>query len=131
MKTRLIATLTALTLTALAGTSVRAEDSEATLEWQKPGYVMDVIVVTAPRPKIVTAIETADQATDATATATATENVELAWQQPGYVEEVVIAKASRSEVLAEARKAAIKAALARQAYFKDRVGASALGAPGR
>jgi len=56
MKTRLIATVSALMLTALAGTSVRAGDAEATLAWQQPGYVMEVVVVTASRSEVLAAV---------------------------------------------------------------------------
>lgn len=86
MKTRPIATLSALSLGALAGVSARAEDTVAELAWQQPGYVMEVVVVTAPRPK-APVVEARNF--DAT----------LAWQQPGYVEEVVVVRASRSAVL--------------------------------
>jgi len=88
MKTRLIATLTALTLSIAAGTSARAE-GEAVLEWQQPGYVMEVVTVTAERPS-VGAEETAASNADGT----------LAWQQPGYVMEVVVTTASRNDLLA-------------------------------
>lgn len=123
MKTRLIATLTAFALAALAGTSAGAEDSGVTLEWQQPGYVMDVIVVTAQRPQTASAVEETDAVT--------TESGALAWQQPGYVTEVVIATASRSEVLAQARRAAIKAALARDALIQGGAKWNALGFPSR
>jgi len=89
MKTRLIATLSTLSLAALAGASAKAEDAANELAWQQPGYVMEVVVVTAPRLKApVAAAETSDAT--------------LAWQQPGYIQEVVVATASRSEVLAAA-----------------------------
>jgi hypothetical protein len=89
MKTRLIATLSALSLSAFAGVSARAEDVGTALAWQQPGYVMEVVVATAPRPTpVVRAVPTLDGT--------------LAWQEPGYVEEVVVVKASRSEVLAAA-----------------------------
>jgi hypothetical protein len=123
MKTRLITTLAAITLAAFAGTSARADESGVTLEWQQPGYVMDVIVVTAPRPQIAALTEEVEAA--------ATEEVALAWQQPGYVQEVVIAKASRSEVLAQARRAAIEAALARDALFRSGASWTTLGTPTR
>jgi hypothetical protein len=89
MNTRLIATLSALSLSAFAGVSARAEDVGTQLAWQQPGYVMEVVVATAPRPtQVVREVPTLDGT--------------LAWQQPGYVEEVVVAKATRSEVLAAA-----------------------------
>jgi hypothetical protein len=110
MKTRTIATLTALTLAAFAGTSARAEDSAVTLEWQQPGYVMDVVVVTAPRPTAMT-IAAAPAATATGATPT------LARLEPGYVEEVVVVTASRSQAIAEYREAARQAVLARAALM--------------
>jgi hypothetical protein len=88
MKTRLIATLSALSLSAFAGVSANADEATSELAWQQPGYVTEVVIVTASRPQ-------------APAPAAATDGV-LAWQEPGYVEEVVIVKASRREVLAAA-----------------------------
>lgn len=120
MKTRKFATLTALTLSAFAGTSALAEDSGVVLEWQQPGYVMEVVIVTAPRPTI-----TQDNAEDATG------EVTLAWQQAGYVEEVVIVRANRSEVLAQARADAIRAAIARGEATQGTAWKNVLGAPPR
>ena len=88
MKTRLIATLSALSLSAFAGVSAKAEEASAELAWQQPGYVMEVVVVTAKRPAVAAVAETSD--------------APLAWQEPGYVQEVVVVRASRSEVLAAA-----------------------------
>jgi hypothetical protein len=79
MKAKLIPSLFALTLTAFAGTTAQAGESQATLAWQEPGYVMEVVIATAPR-------------------------VTLASEQPGYVEEVVVVTASRSEMLAARRE---------------------------
>ncbi|HUF73061.1 MAG TPA: hypothetical protein VMR74_09200 [Gammaproteobacteria bacterium] len=90
MNTRLIATLSALSLSAFAGVSANAEQATSELAWQQPGYVTEVVIVTAPRPK---APEPAMAAADGV----------LAWQEPGYVEEVVVVMASRREVLAAAR----------------------------
>lgn len=86
MKTRLIAVLSALSISAFASVSARAGDAGDELAWQQPGYVMEVVVVTAPRPKAPVAEARTSDAT-------------LAWQQPGYVEEVVVARASRSAIL--------------------------------
>jgi hypothetical protein len=79
MKAKLIPSLFALTLTTFAGAAAHADDSQATLAWQEPGYVMEVVVATAPR-------------------------VTLASEQPGYVGEVVVVTASRSEALAARRE---------------------------
>lgn len=98
MKTRLIATLTALTLTGFAGTSAHADDNEVVLEWQQPGYVMEVVRVTAKRPEATPASGTEAALTEETAVTT---DVLPAWQQPGYEPEVVVVTASRSEVLAK------------------------------
>ena len=115
MKTGLFTTLSAVTLILSAATAVQADDTGGTLEWQQPGYVMDVIIVTAPRPALPTV--TAEAAT-------------LAWQEPDYVTEVVIVQASRAEVLAEFRAAARESARARQAIFA-RGAWNAMGAPVR
>ena len=123
MNIRLIATLTTLSLTALASTSLRAEDAEVTLEWQKPGYVMDVIVVSTPRLLVEPEAVAVDSA--------ATGEVALAWQEAGYVLEVVVATASRSEVLAAARKTAMLAALERGGSFRNGAGWSGFAARGR
>jgi hypothetical protein len=92
MKARLIPSLIALTLTAFAGAAAKADETTATLAWQEPGYVMDVVVATAPRVtpavKPSTAVETSD-----------------------YVGEVVVVTASRSDVL-EARRELFAAAAA-------------------
>jgi hypothetical protein len=117
MKTRTIATLTALTLAAFAGTSARAEDTAVTLEWQQPGYVMDVVVVTAPRPTAV--MHTAAPAATAHAAAAPGETSTLARLEPGYVEEVVVVTASRSEAIAELRAAARQIAMARAALMSQ------------
>ncbi len=111
MNTRLIATLTALSLTALAGANAHADESTVTLAWQQPGYVEEVVVVKAKRP------ETAATVTETTAAAVATDAT-LAWQEPGYVEDVVIARASRSEVLAAYRSAIFEAARERQGLIR-------------
>lgn len=122
MKTRLIATLTALTLTAWAGTSARAEETALAPEWQQPGYVMDVVIVKAKRPQTTFAIPAA---------AADTSGVELASEQDGYVMDVVIVRASRSQALAEVRAAARQAALARQELFRNGAIWQTLGAPAR
>jgi hypothetical protein len=111
MKTRVFATLTALTLAGYAATAAHAEESAATLAWQESGYIMDVIVVTTPRSEVAAA--------------------SLAWQEPDYVTEVVVTKASRSEVLAEAWAAARDAALVRQAAFVRGRTQHSLGMPTR
>jgi hypothetical protein len=130
MKTRLFASLTALTLSAFAGTSAQAEDSAVTLEWQRPGYVMDVVVVTAPRP---TAASAQAQANAGTQDIAATGTVALAWQEPAYVEEVVVVTASRSAVLAEFRAATREAWIARAALTAPATGSwkNWAGAPAR
>ena len=97
MKTRLTATLTALTLTSFAGTSAHADDNEIVLEWQQPGYVMDVVRVTAKRPDATPASGTEAALTEDTAVTT---EVMPAWQEPGYEPEVIVVTASRSEALA-------------------------------
>lgn len=86
MKAKLIPSLFALTLTTFVGATAQADDSEATLAWQQPGYVMEVVIATAPR-------------------------VTLASEQSDYVGEVVVVTASRSEALA-ARREMIAAAAA-------------------
>ena len=86
MTTKTLTTLSALMLAAFAGTQAAAEERDAELAWQQPGYVMEVVVVTAPRPKNAGVAESTADAT-------------LAWQQPGYTQEVVIVRASRREVL--------------------------------
>ena len=88
MKTRLITALTALTLTGLTSAAALADTDSESLAWQQPGYVEEVVIVTAPRPTQVLRVSA---------------DTPLASQQPGYVEEVVIVRASRSEVLANAR----------------------------
>jgi hypothetical protein len=89
MRAKLITSLSALTLTTFAGAAAQADEAAATLAWQEPGYVMEVVIATAPRLSISS---TATPDTDAT----------LAWQAPGYVQEVVVATASRSEIMAAA-----------------------------
>lgn len=89
MNARLIATLSALPLTAFAGVSAASEDVGVELAWQQPGYVTEVVIATAPRPK-------------APAAGTEATDISLARLEPGYVEEVVVVRASRSEVLAAA-----------------------------
>jgi len=79
MKARLIPSLFALTLTAFAGATAQADDGQAILASQQPGYVMEVVIATAPR-------------------------VTIASEQPGYVQEVVVVTASRSEALATRRE---------------------------
>lgn len=79
MKAKLIPSLFALTLTAFTGTTAQAEEGQAKPAWQEPGYVMEVVIATAPR-------------------------VTLASEQTDYVGEVVIVTASRSEVLAARRE---------------------------
>ena len=69
----------------LAATAVNAEQG-ATLAWQQPGYVEEVVIVTAPRPAVQVASAQSD-------------DVELAWQQPGYIQDVVVVSANRDEVL--------------------------------
>jgi hypothetical protein len=111
MKTRLIAISTALTLAAALVLPAHADtsDSAVTPAWQEPGYVMEIVVVTAKRPKLIDPELTTGMGEAAGETAdaeqSASEEVELAWQQPGYVQEVVVVTASRSEVLANARRA--------------------------
>lgn len=106
MKNRLIATLTALSLTAVAGATAQA--AEPVLAWQEPGYVGEAVIVTARRPASFAA-----GAEIVYADPTAESDQTLARKEPGYVMEVVIASASRSEVLAEAREAMLEAARAR------------------
>ena len=69
----------------LAASTVNAGDA-ATLAWQQPGYVEEVVIVTAPRLAVRVASEQAN-------------DVELAWQQPGYIQDVVVVSANRDEVL--------------------------------
>jgi hypothetical protein len=97
MKAKLITILSALMLTAFAGTSAHAEEADVKLAWQEPGYVIEVVYATAPRLRAKTA--PTRSYTDASGS---TETSALAWQEPGYEEEVVIVKASRSDVLAAA-----------------------------
>jgi hypothetical protein len=125
MKTRLFTTLTALTLSAFAGTSAFAEESGVTLEWQQPGYVMDVVVVTAPRPATIAQ----DVAIAQDEAQSVTDEATPAWQEAGYVQEVVIVTASRSEMLAQARADAIEAAIARQKAVRGTAWRNALGTP--
>ncbi len=87
MKARLIAALFTFTLTTLVGASVHAEEGDAKLACNQPGYVMEIVIVSTPHLGVPTALAL-------------TEKVGLAWQEPGYVQEVVVVKASRSEVLA-------------------------------
>lgn len=98
MNTRLIATLTALTLAAFAGTSARADDSDVTLEWQQPGYVVEVITVTAKRPQLTPEAGTDAAIKEETAVTT---DVTPAWQEPGYEPELLVVTASRSQVLTD------------------------------
>jgi hypothetical protein len=79
MKAKLIPSLLALTLTTFAGAAAHADGDQATLAWQEPGYVMEVVIATAPR-------------------------VKLASEPTDYVGEVVVVTASRSEVLAARRE---------------------------
>jgi hypothetical protein len=104
MKTRLIALSTVLTLAAAVALPARADTSEVTPAWQEPGYVMEVVVVTAKRPKMLDDALIAGQAASNDTDEAADEDVTLAWQEPGYVEEVVVVTAKRSEVLANARR---------------------------
>jgi len=99
MKTRLIATLTALTLAAGAGASALADETGVTLEWQKPGYEMEVVRATAKRPELLPAVGTEAEITDEVAVTT---DVTPAWQEPGYEPELIVVTASRSEALAQA-----------------------------
>jgi hypothetical protein len=98
MKTRLITALTALTLAAGAAASARADESGVMLEWQKPGYVMDVVRVTAKRSDF-----TPDAGTQAAVReeAAVTTDVTPAWQEPGYEPELIVVTASRSEAQAK------------------------------
>jgi len=86
MNARPLTALAALTLSVFCASVGSADEGEALLAWQEPGYVMEVVIATAPRPKMATEAEAGEAAT-------------LAWQEPGYVEEVVIVTASRSEAL--------------------------------
>jgi hypothetical protein len=107
MKTRTIATLTALTLTAFAGTSARAGDAAVTLA--QPGEDIEIIVVTAKRPATLIsddAYTTETAAVAATPAPAATGAVTMAWQEPGFVEEVIVVTASRGEALAAMREVA-------------------------
>ena len=79
MNAKLIPGLLALTLTAFAGTAAHADEDQVTPAWQEPGYVMEVVIATAPR-------------------------VTLATEPSDYVGEVVIVTASRSELLAARRE---------------------------
>lgn len=97
MKAKLITILSALTLTAFASASAQADEAEPKLAWQEPGYVMEIVIATAPRPP-VRAESAMPDAADPAGTSI------LAWQEPGYEEEVVVVKASRSEVLATHRE---------------------------
>ena len=107
MKTRLIAALTALGLVAALASTARADTSAGTLAWQEPGYVMEVVMVSAPRSATVPA-----------------------YAEPGYVMEVVVVTASRGEAIARAREAAREAALMRQELLGDEV-LNVVGAPAR
>ena len=106
MKTRLITTLGLLMLGPALGLTAHADES--LLAWQEPGYVEEIVIVTASRP---TAIATPV----VYAALNADSEVTLAWQEPGYVGEVVIVSASRSEVLARAREALREAGIVRDA----------------
>jgi len=117
MKIRKIATLSTLMLTAVAGTKAFAEEPVA-LAWQEPGYVMDVVVATAPRPTMVIYADEAALADPA-----------LAWKEPGYVMDVVVARASRSEALARVRAAETRVALIREALGAEGVVGPTLGVP--
>ena len=125
MKTRLIATLTALTLAATAGTTALADEATVDLAWQQPGYVMDVVYATAPR------IRPAVAAVAAPAEVVNADGGVLASEQEGYVMDVVVVRASRSEVLANAREAARQAALSRQELIRSGAFWNVLGAPAR
>ncbi|MGD8340499.1 MAG: hypothetical protein PVH89_06925 [Gammaproteobacteria bacterium] len=89
MNARTLTTLSALVLTGFTSSIATAGDSNIELAWQQPGYVEEVVVVTAPRPVTAEASESATTTT-------------LARQQPGYVEEVVVVRVSRRDVLAAA-----------------------------
>lgn len=117
MKTRILAILTALGIAAACSAAARAEMSGPELAYEQPGYVMEVVYATAPRPRTLVEPRTSD--------------VALASEQPGYVMEVVVVTASRSEVIARARAAARAAAIARQALFANDEARSALGTPAR
>jgi hypothetical protein len=109
MKTRTLTTLTALTLATYAVLPAHAGAAEVTLAWQEPGYVMEIVTVTGPRPKTFDAIEQAiasgaSAMAERTVAAAAAEEVTLAWQEPGYIMEVVVVTAKRSEALANARR---------------------------
>jgi hypothetical protein len=100
MNTRLIATLSTLTLAAFAGTAARADESEVTLEWQQPGYEMEVVRVTAKRPELTPEAGTEAAVMEEVAVTT---DVTPAWQEPGYEPEIIVVTASRSEALADYR----------------------------
>ena len=86
MNTRRLVTLTVLTSAALTGLAARAQVSTAALEWQKPGYVTEVVVVTASRSDRIAGTDAAVTAsTEAADAALAADEVTLAWQEPGYV----------------------------------------------
>jgi hypothetical protein len=97
--------LTALTLSAFAGASARAEGSAVTVE--QPGEAIEVIVVRAKRP--------ATLITDEAPATEATGEITMAWQEPGFVEEVIVVTASRSEGLAAMRAEAWRQMQARAA----------------
>lgn len=84
MNARTLATLSVLLLTGLTAAKASADETDAQLAWQQPGYVMEVVVATAPRPKAGREIE-------------ASTDAPLARLEPGYVEEVVVVTASRRE----------------------------------
>lgn len=131
MKTRLFATLTALTLSAYAGASAHADESEVALAWQQPGYAPEIVIVTAPRPKtIATADSTTGTAGAAEDTAAPAKDLAPVSQAPRDEPEIVVVTASRSEVLAKARAAREKA-LARRARFDRGASPNTLGAPAR
>ena len=89
MKTRLLSNLSVLTLAVLASAGAHADERDTTLAWQQPGYVLEVVVATTPRPSTITGLGSTDRATPAL-------------QQAEPVQEVVVVRASRSEVLAAA-----------------------------
>ena len=91
MKTVRTVTLTTLAIAAFAAGAARAEVARDLLERQKPGYVTEVVVVTATRPAaLANAVEAANVEAKTPAGT-------LAWQEPGYVTEVVVVTASRGD----------------------------------
>ncbi len=67
----------AAVLVALAGTMNLAVADSTDPAWQETGFVMEEVIVTAPRAIAAT----------------------LAWQEPGYVMEEVVTTASRAEAM--------------------------------